>query len=101
MSASDLPSPEELEILFARSARARMEAAKGALREAGIAPTGRPMFLEVAPGQWTVCFRAGLGFIEAMGPQERAQAEAMLAPAPEERSEEEPGEVEEQSGEET
>ena len=83
MSAHDLPSREDLEALFARSVRARMEAAKKALREAGVAPTGRPMLAEVAPGQWTVSFMAGLALMEALGPQERAQAEAMLAAAPE------------------
>ena len=83
MNARNLPSPEELEALFACSVQARMEAAKTALREAGVAPTGRPMLVEVAPGQWTVSFMAGLGLVEALGPQERAQAEAMLAAAPE------------------
>ena len=83
MSAQDLPSREELEGLFARSARARMEAAKAALREAGVAPTGRPMLSQVGPGQWAVSFMAGLTLIEALTPQERAQAEAMLAPEPE------------------
>ena len=90
MSAHDLPSRAELEALFAASARARMESAKAALREARVAPIGRPMLVEVAPGQWTVSFTAGLALMEALGPQERAQAEQMLAAAPEppERKEE-------------
>ena len=83
MSADKLPSREELEALFGRSARARMEAAKAALREAGVAPTGRPMLSQVAPGQWAVSFIPGLVLMEALTPQERAQAEAMLAAGPE------------------
>ena len=83
MSADKLPSREELEALFGRSARARMEAAKAALREAGVAPTGRPMLSQVAPGQWAVSFIPGLVLMEALTPQERAQAEAMLAAEPE------------------
>jgi len=83
MSAHDLPTREELEALFARSARARMEAAKAALREAGVAPTGRPMLSQVAPGQWALSFTAGLALMEALSPEQLAQAEQMLAPTPE------------------
>ncbi len=83
MPGSNLMTQGELKAQFARLTRSKMEQAKAALREAGVAPTGQPMLVQVAPGQWTISFMVGLGLMEALPPEERAQAERMLAAEPE------------------